>query len=106
MIPLLLRLLRNIFRWQRPEDAEGWMPFLDSDGNVLPIPADLFPQAVAAEWADARSEQAITDIVWHFDINGLRRVIALAQEEEDPDVALFTILANTNFAPGSWPEDD
>lgn len=96
----MMRLLRNAYqKWKAQREANKPVTVIGRDGNPLTIPNSLAQEAFEAELIDAADifdKQLIWHDEWHFVLNfgTLRAVCALAQEHDDPEIALIAVAAN------------
>lgn len=97
------RLVGYIYtRWK---DRNAKVLLIDFKGNPLWVEKDLVIKAAEAEILDAArtfDKGALVwqhEPIWHFDIQGMRTIIATAQHYDDVETALIAIASST------WLED-
>lgn len=96
----MIGALRAAFkRWQAKREANRPVVVIGRDGNPLTIPNHLAEAAFQAELIDAGDvydKQLVWHADWHFvmDFGTLRSVVELAQQHDDPEIALVAVAAN------------
>lgn len=84
---------------EAPEPDEDIVYYQDRNGNWLSIPRSQVAQAVVADDINLMEDiaESFGELQWEIGVPEVRCLIDIAQQEEDPEMALFTILANTNI---------
>ncbi len=89
----------QVLRLESDPEAPSNVWFKGVDGNYTLIDSEDLPEAIAAEQSDAASYHSLgyEGVIWTLDVEGVRKIIEIALETQDEDLALVTVVANTGW---------
>ena len=107
----MTNILRRLIRGRRKKRPER-IRLIDTQGHPIIIDRDLLEEAAKADLLDLGATLNGDFLQWQgnttFTLNiwGLRNIVELAMQHDNPDIALVNVAANLNWLHDLLEEDE